>query len=147
MDDPVVNPSTSKPLPPLPRATLSKRKGQKALAESAEEEDEREGWETARWSRSTRRVSSNAEKTISIAAPSVVLIEAKWKAESEITVNVFKNGSILDSTKSNKIFDGRRYANAIVKVPSAGDLLIKVAATGKQPVTLELHIGILDASP
>jgi hypothetical protein len=142
-DDPVVNPSAAKPLPPLPQAALAWGRTGEAFAE----EEERQGWETAQWTHSTLREPGATEKTISITTPSVVLIQANWKGESEITISLLRGANVLVSTKSNRIFDGRKFGTAAVKVTSAGDLLIKENGAGPKPDNVDLYVGVLPTPP
>jgi hypothetical protein len=142
-EDPLVNPSSSKPHPQLPVAAVA-RSG--TDTEEEEKEETKSGWAIATWSRSTLRLTGTAQKNLSLASPSTLLIKATWPGKADVTINVIKDGNKLASAKSVKNFDGQRLATACVKVPSGGNVLIRAKGSGNQPLDLELYIGVLKTS-
>ena len=137
-DNPLVNPASSKPLPSLPRALYSAPRTEKEIGDS--------GWQKARWSHYTLRVSGAANKSLSIATPSVVMLKASWHNKTEITFSLIKNGTTIASAKSGIRFDKSRLATIHAKVPSAGNLVIRAANSTSTPAAVDLYVGILTVS-
>ena len=137
-DNPLVNPASFKPLPSLPRAAYSAPRTEKEIEDS--------GWQKARWSHYTLRVSGAANKSLFIATPSVVMLKASWHNKTEITFSLIKNGTTIASAKSGTRFDKSRLATIHAKVPSAGNLVIRAANNTSTPAAVDLYIGILTVS-
>lgn len=134
MNDPAVNPKSSTPHPGLPAGAL-------VDDGRGEREERREGWAVARWTVHTLRLPSSAKRSISIAAPSVLLIRASWPDASDLTISVTKGGASLASIKGTSAGAGGRLATGYVTIPSAGELV--VAASGGSAGTVTLHVGVL----
>ncbi len=132
-DNPVVNPSSSKQLPQLPPAAVAT---QGSVTETGEE-----NWEKAQWSTSQLRVSGTADKTVAVASPSLVLVKLASQSSSTITLSLLKDGSVLGSAKSSTTFSKQQVATILVKIPSAGNIVVRTAVAG--PVDVQLYIGVL----
>ena len=135
-DDPAVNPKSSAPRPAIPaRALVDDGRG--------EEEERREGWAVARWTAHTLQVPADAKRTISIAAPSVLLIRASWPESRDVTITVTRGGTSLATIRGGSPAAGGRLAPARVNVPSPGEVVI--AASGAASTRVTLHTGVLPA--
>ncbi len=136
--DPVVNPSTSNRHPGLPARARSDH-------ERATSERRDETWAAARWTTSTLRLPGNAKKTISLSAPSIVLIRASWPDQSDLTVSVAKGNATLTSVKGTKTPGVGKIATMQVKVPSAGNIVIGATGPGSPSSNVTLYVGVLAA--
>jgi len=135
-DDPVVNPSaTTHPLPAPARPA-----GERVIPD----EKRNDGWAAARWTTSTLQLPGNAKKTISLPAPSIVLVRASWPDDSDVTVSVARGGTTLKSVKGAKTPGVGRVATARVKVPSAGNIVIGATAPGSS-TKVTLYVGVTAA--
>jgi hypothetical protein len=137
-DNPIVNPSSLKPLPSLPA---------KALAQKArsEEEEREQGWGSAQWTHASLQIPGSAQQTIKVAAPSNVLVRATWRGSPTLAVSVVKQGATVATTKAIKRFDGDMVATAQAKLTSAGDIVIQASDSGSQPAKVDVYVGILAA--
>jgi hypothetical protein len=138
-DDQAVNPSSFKSRPALP--ARARAEGARARVERANA-----GWESARWTRAVLQLPGTAQKTIAVSAPSTLLIRASWTSQSDLAVTVVKGTSTLATARLAKRFDGERIATAQVRVPSAGDIVIRATGSGSQPVKVDLFVGVLAAA-
>lgn len=135
-DDPAVNPKSTAPPPRIPA---------RALVDDGpvEPEERREGWAVARWTVHRLQVPANAKRTISVPAPSVLLIRASWPDTADVTITVTRGGTSLATIKAGSPAAGGRLATARVNVPSPGEVVI--AASGAASTRVTLHTGVLPA--
>lgn len=131
--DPLVDPS--KPRISLPAAAFTDRKRGGSFADH----------ERTRWDHSTLSVAGVAERAVVVGAPSIVLVRASWREDADLAVSVIANGVTLGSGNTIRRPDGHRLATVRVKVPSAGEVLIRTTG-GQLPVSVDLHVGILEVS-
>ena len=138
-DDPVINPSSSKPLPSLPA---------KALAQKArfEIEERSQGWGSAKWTHASLQLPGPAQRTIKVLAPSNVLVRATWKGSPTLVVRVLKQGAAVATTNATKRFDGEMVGTAQAKLTSAGDIVIQASDSVSQPTNVDVYVGILAAA-
>jgi hypothetical protein len=132
--DPLINPATTNPHPGLPTSARREERG-------ATPERHDETWAAARWTTSTLQLPGNAKKTISVAAPSIVLIRASWPDQSDLTVRATRGNTTLASAKGIKKPGIGKVASTQVKVPSPGNIVIGATGPGSPKVTL--YVGIL----
>lgn len=136
--DPLVNPATANRHPGLPDAARPEHE------RGASPERHDETWAAARWTTSSLQLPGNARKTISVTAPSTVLIRASWPDQSDLTVSVARGNTTLGSARGTKKPGVGKIATTQVKVPSAGNITIGV--TGPSPGTkVTLYVGIVPA--
>src|SRR5262249_34401010 len=106
-----------------------------------------DGMDRMRMTGTPLTVAGTAETTVPLTEPCVVRVKAALRADSELTVDVFKDGSPIGRATATRLFDGQRVANAWVNVPSAGDMVVRTSAGSlSQPVDVELLIAVLDQS-
>jgi hypothetical protein len=133
-DDPAINPASGTKPPEIPAAAL-------VDDPRAEEEKRTEGWAVAKWTTRTLQPSAGARHTITVAAPSVLLLRASWAGTDNVTITVVKGGKTLASLTGASAQAGGRLATARVNVPSAGDVVI--LARGARTAKVTLQVGVL----
>jgi hypothetical protein len=135
-DDPHINPLSSKALPSLP----AKAREQKARFE---EEERTQGWGSARWTHSSLQLPGQAQQTISVSAPSHVLVRASWTGSPTLTVRVVNQGATVATIDPTKRHDGEMVGTAHAKLSSAGNIIIQASDSGSQSAKVDVYVGIL----
>ena len=137
--DPALNPDSANQHPGLPARAL-------AQGSRAEREPEKAHWESARWTRATLQLPSDAQKTVTVPAAGTLLVRASWPGPSDLDLTIQKRGATLATAKATKRSDGAMVATAQAKVPSAGEVVIRAAGGGSHAVKVDLYVGVLPAS-
>lgn len=134
--DPLVNPGATPIQPQLPAAAHN-------APGTREHEAERETWSQVRWTTAKLQLPGNARLQVPVAGASLLLLRASWPGQSDVTISVQKDSATLTSQKGRPE-PGMMIATALVKVPSAGNVVI--SANGNSATTVTIHVGTGRAS-
>lgn len=133
--DPLLDPS--QPPVEFPPAALAERGGDVELAEEP----------IGRWRRSIFFISGTVDTSVSVTAPTVVLVKAVWRGDEDVTVSVLWDGAVLASAAKRQGPEGQNIAEARIEVPRAGDLVVRTTSLSAQSVTVKLDIGVVERPP
>jgi hypothetical protein len=137
--DPLFDPS--KPRVNLPAAALAQPDGDERFAEEP----------IGRWRHWILDVSDTVDTSVSIAAPSILLVKAISPQQYDFTVSVLKDEAVLASARTSlgpeSGPENGRIATARVEVPSAGHLVVRTITGSVGPVRVELYVGVVERPP
>jgi len=130
--DPLFDPS--KPRVDLPAAALAERDGDECFADEP----------IGRWRHWIFDVTDTVDTSVSVAAPSVLLVKAIWPQQHDLTVIVLRDETVLGSARTTQGPAGRLIADARVEVPSPGRHIVRATTRSAEPVTVELYVGVVE---